>query len=82
MCPLGIDYKLGDNNYNSLVEFSKRQFGYIFYSDFFILVKKSIDISCKLFPNEKMCRKCQSLFSKGNNKTEAIYLFLNKIKLN
>ena len=25
--------------------------------------KIGFDISCKLFPNEKLCMKCQSLFS-------------------
>ena len=48
-------------------DFSRQHFQT--FSNF--LEKKRLDISCNLFQNEKICRKCQSIFFGKNKKNIA-----------
>ena len=51
---------------STLGEIFSRRHTEIFFSDFF--QKTGIDISCNLFPMEKIYMKCQIMFSRKNKK--------------
>ena len=60
-----------------LKKLSIQQFKIFFY---YFSQKLSFDISCKLFPQETMCMKCQSLVSEKNKKNIINYLSAEFVK--